>query len=88
VPELLSKLTRRLEQVLGLSPKLAARVVAEVLDYFDSDVDEHIRTRHAQLQRGGLSNPAIFALINGELEELRFKAPSLSVRQIRRRVYG
>ena len=86
--ELLKDATRRLELLLGLSPKVAERALAEVLDCFDRDVDEHIRSRHAELQRIGLDNAAIYALIARELEQLRFKAPRLSARQIRRRIYG
>lgn len=88
VQQVLSQAARRLELVLGLSPHAAARALAEVLDCFDSAVDEHIRTRHAELQRAGHSNDSIYSQIAEELAELRFKAPALSPRQIRRRIYG
>lgn len=74
--------------MLGLSAHAADRALAEVLDCFDHDVDEHILSRHAELQRAGLNNTAIYALIAGELPHLRFRAPTLSPRQIRRRIYG
>jgi hypothetical protein len=79
---------RRLEHVLGLSPERAARAVAEVLDSLSLDVDGYIAARHAELQREGVSNPEIYEHIARELSELRFKAPALSARQIRRRIYG
>ena len=88
VQQVLEQAARRLEQVLGLSPHAAERALAEVLDCFDSAVDEHIRTRHAELQRAGYSNDNIYSLIADELGALRFKAPALSPRQIRRRIYG
>lgn len=84
----LEQAVRRLELVLGISPHAAARALAEVLDCFDSAVDEHIRTRHAELQRAGYSNDSIYSQIADELAALRFKAPALSPRQIRRRIYG
>ena len=86
--QVLEQAARRLEQGLGLSPHAAVRALAEVLDCFDSAVDEHIRTRHAELQRAGYSNDNIYSLIAEELGALRFKAPALSPRQIRRRIYG
>ena len=85
---MLDHAAQRLQVVLGLSPHAAARVLEEVLDCFDQDVDQHIQRRHAELQRAGLGNEAIFAQVKSEIEALRFKAPPLSVRQIRRRIYG
>jgi hypothetical protein len=51
-------------------------------------VDEFIARRHAELQAQGESNAEIFERIAAELRGLRFKAPELSARQIRRRIYG
>jgi hypothetical protein len=79
---------RRLQHVLGLSPERAARAVAEVLDALDCDVDSYIAQRHAELQRQGVPNPEIYERIASELSAQRFKAPPLSARQIRRRIYG
>ena len=79
---------RRLEHVLGLSPERAARAVDEVLDSLSLDVDGYIAERHAELQREGVANPEIYQRISEELAQLRFKAPALSARQIRRRIYG
>jgi hypothetical protein len=79
---------RRLEHILGLSPERATRAVAEVIDCFELDVDSYIAERHAELQREGLPNAEIYALIESELPTLRFKAAALSARQIRRRIYG
>jgi len=58
------------------------------LDVLRLDVDEFISARHAELQAQGEQNPAIFERIASELARLRFKAPLLSTRQIRRRIYG
>ncbi len=79
---------RRLESVLGLSHVQASRAVDEVLDSLAVEVDEFIARRHGELQAQGQSNAEIFERIAHELRGLRFKAPELSARQIRRRIYG
>jgi hypothetical protein len=79
---------QRLQSVLGLSRAQASRVVDEVLDSLGLEVDEYIARRHGELQAEGVNNPEIFERIAGELRALRFKAPKLSARQIRRRIYG
>jgi hypothetical protein len=83
-----SNVEQRLQSVLGLSRAQAARVVDEVLDSLGLEVDEYIGRRHGELQRSGVSNGEIFERIAQELRTLRFKAPQLSARQIRRRIYG
>lgn len=79
---------QRLQHVLGLSPELAARAVAETLDSLRLEVDEYIAVRHSELQLLGVSNSEIYERIAAELPHLRFRAPALSARQIRRRIYG
>jgi hypothetical protein len=79
---------RRLQSVLGLSGTQASRAVDEVLDSLGLEVDEFIARRHGELQAQGENNTEIFERIAEELRALRFKAPELSARQIRRRIYG
>ena len=79
---------QRLQAVLGLSRDQARRAVEEIFDALRMGVDEYIAQRHSELQRQGESNERIFERIALELRELRFKAPALSSRQIRRRIYG
>ncbi len=74
--------------MLGLSRAQATRAVDEVLDSLGLEVDEFIARRHAELQAQGGTNSEIFDRIAEELRALRFKAPELSARQIRRRIYG
>ena len=83
-----SDVEQRLQSVLGLSRAQAARVVDEVLDSLGLEVDEFIARRHGELQARGQNNSDIFERIAEELRALRFKAPKLSARQIRRRIYG
>jgi hypothetical protein len=79
---------QRLQSLLGLSRAQASRAVDEVLDSLGLEVDEYIARRHGELQAQGESNNEIFERIAQELRVLRFKAPKLSARQIRRRIYG
>jgi len=83
-----AEVQQRLQSVLGLSQKQATRAVDEVLDSLGLEVDEYIARRHGELQAEGGNNPEIFERIAEELRALRFKAPELSARQIRRRIYG
>jgi hypothetical protein len=66
----------------------AARVVAEVTGYFSEQLPEFVRRRHAELKRRGLTNEQIFAELKAELAIRRVAPPPLSVRQLRRIVYG
>ncbi|MGP4114466.1 hypothetical protein ACTWP5_26595 [Streptomyces sp. 4N509B] len=66
----------------------AARVVMDVLAYFDETVDEFVRRRHRELRSRGLGNEAIFERIAEELSRRAVAPPRLSQRQLRRIVYG
>ena len=68
--------------------KKAARVVAEVLGYFGESAEEFVRRRHRELKSGGLTNEKAFAWIAAELPARRVAPPQLSLRQLRRVVYG
>ncbi|GAA1903896.1 hypothetical protein GCM10009716_12300 [Streptomyces sodiiphilus] len=66
----------------------AARVVLDVLAYFDETTEEFVRRRHRELQSGGLTNAGIFQRIAEELPHRAVAPPELSQRQLRRIVYG
>jgi hypothetical protein len=66
----------------------AARVVLDVLAYFDETVEEFVRRRHRELRTSGLVNEAIFQRIAEELPHRAVSPPQLSQRQLRRIVYG
>lgn len=71
-----------------LGPGEAARVVADVLSYFSESSEEYVRRRHGELQARGFTNDEIFPRIAAELKARRVAAPELSLRQLRRIVYG
>ncbi|MFI9046629.1 hypothetical protein [Streptomyces sp. NPDC053427] len=66
----------------------AARVVLDVLAYFDETTEGFVRRRHRELQSRGLRNEAIFEQIAQELPHRAVTPPPLSIRQLRRLVYG
>ncbi|QYC43309.1 hypothetical protein Nocox_28605 [Nonomuraea coxensis DSM 45129] len=72
----------------ALGPGEAARVVADVLAYFSETAEEYVRRRHGELKARGLTNDEIFPRIAAELRGRRVAAPELSLRQLRRIVYG
>jgi hypothetical protein len=71
-----------------LSYAEAERVVADVLGYFSEAPDEFVRRRHRELKSGGLTNDRAFRRIAAELPHRRYAPPELSLRQLRRIVYG
>jgi hypothetical protein len=71
-----------------LSAGEATRVVAEVVGYFSEQLPDFVRRRHTELKRRGLTNEQIFATLGAELATRRVAPPLLSVRQLRRIVYG
>lgn len=81
-------LIRRLCQLYGLDEATAAQIIAELMDAWDQTPADFIERRHQELQRQGLRGDECYATIQEELERRRFKAPALTIRQIRRRIYG
>ena len=71
-----------------LSYAEATRLVADVLGYFSEAPDEFVRRRHRELKAGGLTNDQVFRQIAAELPHRRYAPPELSLRQLRRIVYG
>jgi hypothetical protein len=71
-----------------LSRGEAARVVQDVLAYFDETTPAFVRRRHRELQADGLVNDEIFARIARELAHRAVAPPELTRRQLRRIVYG
>jgi hypothetical protein len=81
-------LVRQLGRTTGLPAGVAARVVDDVLAYFDETVEDYVRRRHRQLQRRGHTNDRIFEQVAAELPIRRFRHGGLSLRQLRRLIYG
>ncbi|MFD6292070.1 hypothetical protein [Streptomyces sp. NPDC060205] len=71
-----------------LSRGEALRVIQDVLAYFDETTEDYVRRRHRELQAQGLVNSAIFERIRADLEYRAVAPPELTLRQVRRIVYG
>ncbi len=82
--ELVDHLTRS----TPLSRGEALRVIQDVLAYFDETTEEFVRRRHRELQARGLVNAEIFERIAADLTHRAVAPPELSLRQLRRIVYG
>jgi hypothetical protein len=81
-------LVEHLARTTPLAPAQVARVVSEVVDYFDETAEAYVRRRHRELKGDGLTNDAIFTRVGEELRARRVRVPELSARQLRRMVYG
>lgn len=66
----------------------AQRVIQDVLAFFDETTEQYVRRRHRELQARGLLNATIFEQIAADLKYRAVAPPELSLRQLRRIVYG
>ena len=81
-------LVEHLATSTAMSPGTVRRLVEEVVAFLSESVEEFVRRRHRELQAAGLNNPEIFSRLGQELAGRRFRAPTVSQRQLRRIVYG
>ncbi|MGW0764086.1 hypothetical protein [Streptomyces sp. NPDC002671] len=82
------ELVDHLTQSTPLSRGEALRVVQDVLAYFDETTQDFVRRRHRELQAQGLVNSEIFERIEADLKYRAVAPPELTLRQLRRMVYG
>ncbi|MBX2880635.1 MAG: hypothetical protein KTR32_11910 [Granulosicoccus sp.] len=66
----------------------ALRLIQEVVAFYNETPQDFIRRRHLELQKSGLSNATIYEQISYELGARRFSSEPMSMRQIRRAIYG
>ena len=66
----------------------ADRLVQEILAFYDESASGFVRRRHYELQKSGMSNSAIYEVIASELTHHRFVTDPMTIRQIRRTIYG
>ncbi len=84
----LDELVGHLTENSSLTSAESRRVVAEVVAFFSETAETFVKRRHHELKQSGYKNVAIYTLIQGELTDRCFSAPTLSTRQIRRVIYG
>jgi hypothetical protein len=83
-----TELRLHLQRTLGLDATTSARVLDEVLNYFNETPEMYVCRRHQELQHEMVPNAKAFGQIQHELRATRFRAVELSERQIRRLIYG
>ncbi|MQA11985.1 MAG: hypothetical protein GEU98_26295 [Pseudonocardiaceae bacterium] len=81
-------LVRHVVTSTGLPTTTAARVIADVLEYYGESTEQFVRRRHRELRGRRYKNERIWAAITEELAGRAVAAPTLSERQLRRIVYG
>jgi hypothetical protein len=84
----MDELALHVHRTTGLDVGTAARVIEEVLAWHGEDLETFVRRRHRELQHEGVANAEAFERVAQELRRRRVKPPELSVRQIRRVIYG
>ncbi|MCB1739937.1 MAG: hypothetical protein KDK91_06185 [Gammaproteobacteria bacterium] len=85
----IADLVAHLQRTSTLSSTDARRIVLEVIAYFSETPEAYVKRRHHELHtRSDLRNDVIYRQIADELGQRRFAAPPLSLRQIRRIIYG
>ncbi|MFJ3805633.1 hypothetical protein ACIPWE_04575 [Streptomyces sp. NPDC090073] len=82
------ELVDHLSRSTPLSRGEALRVIQDVLAFFDETTPEFVRRRHRELQAQGLVNTEIFNRIEADLKYRAVAPPELTLRQLRRMVYG
>lgn len=83
-----SELINHLCRNSQLTAQEAEHLVNEVLAYFAETPEMYLRKRHQELQSNGRSNSDIFEALQHELQSRRFTCKPMSMRQIRRTIYG
>lgn len=84
----LEELLRHLCETTRLTRDETVQVLDEVFMYFSEPMPDFVARRHRELQAVGFSNDTIYRRIIEELDGRRFPAPTLSLRQVRRLIYG
>lgn len=87
-PTVPDELVNHLCRHSNLTPFDAARLISEVLAFYDESTASFIQRRHYELQKAGLANAVIYTQIAEELKQHRFRNEPLTERQIRRTIYG
>lgn len=85
----MEKLLDHLAVTLGLAPEQVSRLLEEVRSLYHETLPDFVRSRHEEYkQRMGLRNEEIYRRIQDDIRRWRFKAPEVTVRQIRRMIHG
>jgi hypothetical protein len=84
---MLDDLKERLMQTMEIDSISIDKLYEELLIFFSESEDEFITRRHQELKDLGKSNPEIFSMIQGEIENRLFRGQPVSERKIKRVIY-
>jgi hypothetical protein len=79
---------RYLEEKYDLEPEELGLLLEDLWAFTEETTEDFVRRRHGELQREGLRNETIYLRLAEETALGRFRCPPLSLRQVRRIVYG
>jgi hypothetical protein len=82
------ELIRYLEQTAPIEKGIVGRLVDDVLAFYAETVEQFVVRRHREMMADGLKNAEIYDRLAEEVQRRRFQSNPLSVRQIRRLIYG
>lgn len=79
---------RYLEEKYDLAPEKLGFLMDDLWAFTEETAEDFIKRRHGDLQREGLRNETIFRRLTLEAAAGRYKSRSLTLRQVRRIIYG
>ena len=81
-------LIHNLQSVTGLDEGVLRKILQEIRDWYDEDLQAWALRRHRDLQRQGIPNREIFGILREEAGRILIRPRPLTERQIRRMIYG
>ncbi len=81
-------LKKYLQVTTNLSDKEINKIIEEINEFYNLSYQEYIKKNHLKLRAEGYKNEEIYEILSEKVKQMRFKAPDLSIRQIRRIIYG
>lgn len=79
---------RYLRRIVNVPEPTLRKIVSEINDYYQLSAEEYVKKRHVELRhQGNYKNENIYRIIQEEVQARRFPQ-ELSLRQIRRIIYG
>ena len=82
------ELLQHLHGLTGLEVSMLGKILDEIRAWYGDDLVAWTRRRHAELQKQGMRNDEIYALLRHELHLALFSGGDRSTRQVRRMIYG
>jgi hypothetical protein len=81
-------LLEHLRSVTGLDAGAVEKILLEIIHWHDEDLGAWLQRRHGELRHAGLKNPEIYPRLRDEAQGILVRPGPLSLRQIRRALYG